>query len=619
MARVVATRRYAMQRLIVTSILLLFCALGWSQSIPSLERKVTIAFQNEPIDAALSKLSKAANFTFSYNPSILDLSQTFSESFTDKSVREVMNVLLGPAIVSKVKGNYVILNRAPDQVKKASNDPPSITISGYVFNSASGEKMQEVSVYDKTTLTAAVTDQYGYFKLKIDKPGSQTVLSFNKLHFFDTLINIPHQPTAHFLNVSLTADMPTPVAQVEEEVAIDSIVVAEPDIVEVLPPRKRTLRERWINMLNIRDTLYRDFQVSFVPFIGTNHELSGNIINKYSFNILGGYSRGTTELEIGGLFNIDREDVGRVQIAGLANAVGGDVRGAQAAGLANMVKGNVSAWQFAGLYNLNGGTLDGPQFAGLFNLNLKEMDGPQFAGLFNINVRDARGAQFAGLFNVQPGNYRGGQGAGLFNVTTGSVTGTQIASLFNFARNVHGSQVGLLNISDSIRGVPVGLFSFSRRGYHKLEISADEIFLTNIAFRTGVRQFYNILTAGVKPENTIGKENVWSFGYGVGTAPRISDRLFLNFDLTSHHVNKGSFTNSISLLNRLYMGVDFQISRGFSVTAGATLNGYLTDSDFSENPEVFTHYTPSLIADHTYAGGNNLKMWWGAKVGLRFF
>ncbi|MEQ8425782.1 MAG: hypothetical protein RIA63_13785, partial [Cyclobacteriaceae bacterium] len=182
--------------------------------------------------------------------------------------------------------------------------------------------------------------------------------------------------------------------------------------------------------------------------------------------------------------------------------------------------------------------------------------------------------------------------------------------------------------ADSIRGVPIGLVSFVSKGYHKIEFSADEVFYINAAFRTGVRQFYNILTAGLKPESLDGslspssptpnQENVWSFGYGIGTAPRITKWMDLNFDLTANHVNRGSFTNSTSLLNKLYVGLDFQVIKKLSLTAGVTLNSYLSDPSYAENPVLFTDFNPTIVKTHTFSNGNELKMWWGAKVGIRF-
>src|SRR5690606_26321831 len=119
--------------------------------------------------------------------------------------------------------------------------------------------------------------------------------------------------------------------------------------------------------------------------------------------------------------------------------------------------------------------------------------------------------------------------------------------------------------ADSINGVPIGLLSIVNKGYHTLEFSADEIFYTNLAFRTGVPLFYNIVSAAVKPQ-TLG-DPVWSLGYGIGTMPRISNWLRLNFDITSHHVSYGHLYTELSSLNKLYVGVDIKWLKKLHITA----------------------------------------------------
>ena len=84
------------------------------------------------------------------------------------------------------------------------------------------------------------------------------------------------------------------------------------------------------NVQNISDTLYRDIQISLLPFVGSNNGLSGNTINNYSINMLGGYSLGTRQIELGFFFNIDRGDVSWLQIGGVGNLVGRNVYGVQA-------------------------------------------------------------------------------------------------------------------------------------------------------------------------------------------------------------------------------------------------------------------------------------------------
>lgn len=618
-----------MTRFLLTSVFIVACLSAIAQSVPPLERKITISFNGVLIDEALSKLSKEGKFIFSYSPSIFNSNQSISGAFTDQSVREVLNSICGTGINAKGRGNYIILTKATPPPKSIA--ATNATISGYVISKSDSSKLAEVSVYDKNTLTASITDQYGYFKISIDKPGENAILNFSKSGFVDTVITV-NPGTTQFINMYLERERLT-IAAVSVQVDTAEVEpVIEPIVLDEIPTEEK---KRWnlreflqdkvfsknifskkkggVNVKNIKDTLYREFQVSFVPFVGTNHKLSGNVVNGYSLNLLGGYSMGTRKLELGGLFNIDRGDVRYGQFAGLVNTVGGETYGFQGAGLANLTRRNVEAFQFAGL----------------FNANIGSVSGGQFAGLFNVNGRASRGGQFAGLFNVQPADYQGSQVAGLFNISTQKMAGSQIAGLLNFGHNVTGSQIAVLNFADSIRGVPIGVMSFVSRGYHKLEFSADEVFYVNAAFRTGVRSFYNIIAAGLKPESLDGsvnpssptptQENIWSFGYGVGTAPKITKWLYFNLDATANHVNKGSFTNSISLLNKLYMGFDFQIVKGFSITAGATLNGYLYDPTFADNPTLFTDFNPAPFSTVSFNNGNELKFWWGGKVGIRFF
>ena len=609
---------------------LLISSLGWGQDIPPLERKISITFQGVQIESALSRLSQAGNFTFSYSPTILNSNHLVSSEYNQKSVREILNGFFGESILAKGKGNYIILTKAPAPTKKEIVNN-TVTISGYITNGNTGEKIGEVSVYNKKSLTATITDHFGFFKITLDNPDQEAELHFSKRSFLDTLIVLGSD--VQFINMVMFPEAPR-IAQaepIEDTVAVATGPIAvRPPVVrpDPAPAQKRTFRDFLqekvfsknifskrkgdVNVKNIKDPIYRDFQVSFVPFVGTNHKLSGNVINGYSFNILGGYSMGTTKAEFGGLFNIDRGDVSYAQFAGLFNTVGGRTYGGQ----------------FAGLGNLTRKKVEGGQFAGLFNANLDSVNAGQFAGLFNVNGRASEGAQLAGLFNIQPSYYKGAQVAGLFNVATHQMYGTQVAGLVNYAHNIHGGQIGLINYADSIRGVPLGLMSIVSKGYHKIEFSADEVFYVNAAFRTGVRQFYNILQAGVKPESFDGsvnpgspnpdQENIWAFGYGIGTAPKLTNWLYLNVDLTTSQVNRGSFTNSISLLNKLYLGFDFQVARKFSITAGATLNGYLSDPTYTDNPTLFTDFTPTIIKSHNFTNGNELKMWWGGKVGIRF-
>ena len=106
--------------------------------------------------------------------------------------------------------------------------------------------------------------------------------------------------------------------------------------------------------------------------------------------------------------------------------------------------------------------------------------------------------------------------------------------------------------------------------------------------------------------------------FGIGTAPRLSPRLSLNVDLTASQVVYGQSIEAINMINKLYVGLDFQVVKNFGVTLGLTLNGYITDTTYDKYQPLFTDYKPHFISDKTYSNDINMKMWLGGKIGVRF-
>ncbi len=350
---------------------------------------------------------------------------------------------------------------------------------------------------------------------------------------------------------------------------------------------------------NFQDTSYSDFQFSFLPYVGTNGTYSGDEVNAFSFNLLGGYSGGTTKLELAGLFNINRGAMNGVQLAGWFNQVGGKVDGVQ----------------LAGLFNSNLDSVEGVQVAGLANFTTGEVDGVQIAGLTNFSPKSVKGVQVAGIMNFAAGEVNGSQITGILNFTPKNLNGSQVG-LVNFANKVNGFQLGLVNYSDSISGVPVGFFSFVRSGYHVAEISINEVMPLNLAFRTGKREFYNIFFAGIRPEWD--DQVTWSYGYGLGTSPRLGKKTYLNIEVSSEQLSKGK-VEALNLVNRFYLGGEFQAGKRLAIFAGPTLNFRVYDTSYSGHPDLFTYSTISVHSDRYHPEDLGTQVWWGFRAGMRFF
>ncbi|EAZ81389.1 hypothetical protein [Algoriphagus machipongonensis] len=542
-----------------------FSQAAFSQQNSLLEKNISISAENEPLEQFLNRLSKEIGGVFSYSPSALDVSLDVSKNYENNSCREVLEDVFNGEVNYKQRGNYIILTPAPSTDKE-------ITISGYLVDEQSGNRIKNATVYNPITLQSSTTDEFGFFEFQIKNPAEENFqLVINKKDYADTLI-VDNQKS-RFKKIFLKAE--------GENVA--------PIVQSLTEPMKNF----WIwtknsvgftNLENVPDTLERGFQMSFVPFLGTNRKLSGSVVNNFSLNILGGFSGGTNKAEIGGLFNINRRNTQYFQVAGLFNQVGGTVRGLQIAGLTNINLDTVRGVQFAGVSNFSSGPVKGWQTAGVLNISTSDMDGLQLAGVANYTHHDVRGAQ--------------------------------ISPVLNIARNVKGMQLGLFNYSDSISGTPIGLISFVRKGYHKVELSADEILPLNVSLRTGTRGFYTMLFAGMRPEKA--DSVTWAFGYGIGSSPRLANKLFLNVELSSQQLIKGNI-QALNLINRGFIGLDYQLAKGIGVFAGPSINLRVYDNSFTDHPELFTYSSPKIISEEDYTDGFKSQLWWGWRAGIRFF
>jgi hypothetical protein len=308
--------------------------------------------------------------------------------------------------------------------------------SGYVVDESTGERLKNVSVYDPVSLSSSVTDAYGYFQIRIDKAPEDLFLAINRQDYADTLI--------------VVSDDKSGLLKIPLKVNKEKFIVLADSVQKIVSRfwKTKVLAPQTYNIENIRDTIYQKSQVSVLPFIGTNHTLSGNVINDYSFNIFGGFSRGVQKFEIGGLFNIVLGEVKGTQIAGMFNAVGGKTSGVQLAGFSNMSLDSAKGTRIAGLVNASWSTASDFSVAGLINFTRKESHGVHLAGHGNVTLDKQHGVHLGGLFNYSMSDVNSFQGSGIVNFATGNMSGAQV-SLTNYAgRQILGAQVaGLINLA----------------------------------------------------------------------------------------------------------------------------------------------------------------------------
>ena len=570
-----------------------------------LEQRISIDMRDQSIKNILLGMETLADVKFSYTNQVLQAEKKASVKAQQIPLKAALIQLLGTGYKFKEVKGYIIISK-----EKINDD--EILVKGYVYDSK-GAPLDNATVFERRSMRSNNTDPNGYYELRIKRDVAPDSIFIRKYNYSGSDVGLRDSLYTHTSALS-RAD-----SSGNDMTALNLLHRTTDQLTQ-------SIASFWYKhqlvALNVQDTIYRKFQVTFVPYIGTNRKLSANSINTVSFNILGGYALANEGVEFAGLFNTNRGDSRGVQFAGLYNINGESSDGAQFAGLFNLNGASSTGAQFAGLFNHNAGSYEGVQFAGLYNLNQDSIHGAQFAGLFNFNKGISEGPQFAGLFNTSSGRSKGCAVAGFMNIHSNiplQIAPFNIANessaqigVMNFASKSK-FQLGVINIADSVSGLPIGVLNFVKNGYHKLDVGYDSEAHLNLSFRTGVPALYTILSSTIRP--SLRDSTEWSFGYGIGTAPRIGKRIRWNIDITSHQMVEGGRIEHLQLTNRLSTGIEYQITSWFAVYGAFVANHAFYELDAEYNPYTESRNIVYSTSDNRYKS----ELWPGWRFGIRFF
>jgi len=549
----------------------------------NLSRNISLNISKQPLRNVLDKISKQGGFNFSYAGALMQKDSIVSLSAQNKTIREVLGQLFQGDVDFKESGNYIILRPAS---RRFSVVPENIhtrkklyEIEGYVYDERSGTAVKDASVYEKRLLRSTLTDEKGFFKLKFKKAQEGIILSVSKENFRDTSLQFLSAITVN-AQAYLDNDSDEGPSNRVERFGFGRFLTSS--------------RQR-IQSLNIPDFIANSpFQASLLPGMSSHGMLSSQIVNKGSLNVWGGYTAGVDGVEIGGIFNVNKKDVKKVQVAGMLNVVGGSVNGVQAGGLANVVLDSVAGVQAAGLANTAGKAVNGVQAAGIVNAGLDRLEGVQVAGIVNFVAKSVRGTQIAGVANVNGGTLKG----------------SQIAGVLNYSKNMHGTQIGLFNVADTSSGVGLGLLNLVRKGYHKVSISTNEVLNTNISIKTGNAKLYTILIGGMNISNS---EKVYSVGIGWGHDFIFNDRLSLAAELSTQFLYLGK-PISDHYLNKAQTHLQFTAIKGITLFAGPSYSVYNGKATGTAEAGYKRDFAPKYSRPFS----ENVKGWIGWNIGLTF-
>ncbi len=560
-----------------------------------LSRKITVSLNSVPVEDALATIGKAGNFTFSYNADIINPDRKITLHADNRHVDDVLTDLFGERVRRKEVGDHVVLVMNTPRKEQPATKTECI-VTGLVTDAVTGRVLVDATVYEVGGRRSALTHAGGQFSMTFPDGENLRGLSISKQGYRDTVVFIRPVKTKTVMvalspRVGAVERIPVQQGEVVAFTApVPGLTIDSLGVVNFFVPRK--LRINSIN-LNIFDTW--PVQFTLVPFLSTNWKVSGSVNSAFSLNLLVGYTGGVRGFELGGLLNIDRNHVRGLQIGGLGNIVGKKTSGLQIGGLFNIDMGHFYGCQLAGLLNWTTDTVRGAQIAGLMNYVPVRWKGAQIAGLINISREHVTGLQLAGLANIANQENRG----------------VQVAGLLNYTKELKGVQVGVFNISGRVTsGVPVGFFSYVHRGgYMKFEVSGDEVFYINLAFKTGTKKLYNIFKAGTNDSLLL------NFAYGIGTMFDIGKRFGFNIDFAG-----SMFFSPVHAMSwygsqlKLAPAFEFRAARHFAVFLGPAFN-FCFYSDAGE--QAYPKGLPFYNFYDQYHSGTREQMWIGGVIGFR--
>jgi hypothetical protein len=601
-----------------------------------LSRRITIYASNQPLCDVLKQISNKGNFYFSYNSKLINRDSIVSISATDQPVQQVLDQLFNQTLSYRVTNNHIILRKAshpPTTTSPTESQDQYFIVSGYILDAETGERIAAASIYDKQHLVSALTDNQGYFTLKLRKRHGRTLLTVSKAAYRDTSLYVspeshrmvtlvlePVQLQYSTITVSPVFDQPDSITAAPASISYIPVVQQPVKEVEQTRVGKFLLSaQQRIQSINLAKFFAdRPFQVSLIPGIGTQGKLSGQVVNNVSLNLLGGYTGGSEGLELGGLFNINKTRVAGLQAAGIFNIAGGPASGIQMAGVSNTVlnrtkglqmagvsnftKGSFTGWQVSGFYNHATDSVAGAQISGAINFANHDVKGVQISGGINFAKGEVKGAQIAHAINFANRDVKGAQISGAINFGRRTVAGAQISGLMNYARRLKGVQIGLINICDSSSGYSIGLINFVLKGYHKISISANETMDLNLALKSGNSKLYSIMAVSA---NTRTNEKAYSYGYGFGRECKIGKWFSLNPELVVHHVYLGSYEYG-NVWGNLALQCNFKLLKFLTVFAGPSFNAF-----YSDQPAAMEGYKYQLPGP----GYNTFRLWDDRTVG----
>jgi hypothetical protein len=209
----------------------------------NLQKNISLDVNRQRLDNVLEILSNKGDFYFSYNSNIVKKDSLVSFRASNKTVKEILTQLFNNTYEFKESGNYIIIRKAPIRMtlvtQKGVTEEKIYSVSGFVYDEQSGAAINEASIYEKKMLASALTNEEGFFKIKLKSSKSSTAeLTVSKEFYEDTTIKIQPRFDQQLSITMMPIELPgnTEVITPEDYLTPDSLQIIADTITAEQPP-----------------------------------------------------------------------------------------------------------------------------------------------------------------------------------------------------------------------------------------------------------------------------------------------------------------------------------------------------------------------------------------------
>ena len=144
-----------------------------------LDRKIDFSVTQISVPQALKLLGEQTGIPISFSSNFFKASQSFSLQIEQQTIRQVLQSILGNySLDFKIQGKRVLIFKAK---------PPVYTISGYLEDANSGERLVAGTVYCEEQKIGTTSNEYGFFSLTL--PSGNTTLIIDYLGYQTSMRN----------------------------------------------------------------------------------------------------------------------------------------------------------------------------------------------------------------------------------------------------------------------------------------------------------------------------------------------------------------------------------------------------------------------------------------------